>query len=171
MISHLSSRIFGAVVLLSLAWSCTEPTAKKDRVSEKKPDTRPAIVKKPGSSFSDTLTINSPSAVFYNPDSLQMEKINRVNEKATLDMIKHDCYYKMKNAKSQLEKYWPKIKIIEVYRFRYLVFVKADGNRTDIDLDSKNDICGLFLFDGEKAPILADMPNINTVAGFYFKKQ
>jgi len=30
--------------------------------------------KKPSSSFSDTLVINKISAVFYNPDSLQLNK-------------------------------------------------------------------------------------------------
>ena len=47
---------------------------------------------------------------------------------------------------------------------------KSNKSKVSIDLNDKNDICGLFLFDGKKDPALVDMPNIDTQLGFYFSK-
>jgi len=99
-----------------------------------------------------------------------MEKIKSVNEKAIFDMITHDCHYQMQNARIELKKYWPQIHVVEVSMARYLLFVKANESKICIDLNNKNDICGLFLFDGKKDPVLVDMPNIDTELGFYFSK-
>ncbi len=126
------------------------------------------IIKKPASSFNDTIVIKTKAAVFYSPDSLQMEKIKAVNEKNIYDMLVHDCHYQMQNAKNVLKREWPWIKIIDVSKPRYLVFIKDDGSKVIIDLNDKNDICGLFLFDRKKDPVLADMPNIDTILDYYF---
>jgi hypothetical protein len=99
-----------------------------------------------------------------------MEKIKEVNEKVIFDMITHDCYYQIQNARVVLKKYWPRVRIIETSKARYLLFVKANKSNLCIDLNNKNDICGLFLFDRKKDPVLADMPNINTELGSYFSK-
>ena len=85
-------------------------------------------------------------------------------------MLTHDCHYQMQNARQVIKKYWPQVQIIETSKARYLLFVKEDKKQVFIDLNGKNDICGLYLFDGKKDPILADMPNIDTVLGFYFSK-
>ncbi len=37
-----------------------------------------------------------------------------------------------------------------------------------IDLNAKNNICGLYLFDTKKDPEPVDMPNVDTFLGFYF---
>ena len=114
--------------------------------------------------------IKAKSVVFYSLDSLQMEKIRKVNEKAIFDMLTHNYQYQMGNALIVIKKYWPQIKIIETTKFRYLLFEKKDKSKVCIDLNNKNDICGLFLFDGEKNPALLDMPNIDTQLGFYFSE-
>jgi len=158
-----------AAVLL-IVCSCTVPVKRNEPPDTKKAATNAAIIKKPSSSFSDTIVIDSKAAVFYSPDSLQMVKIKAVNEKQTFAMLTHDCFYQMQNARTVLKENWPGIKIVEASKARYLLFIKADKSRLCIDLNEKNDICGLFLFDREKAPVLADMPNINTVLGFYFKQ-
>ena len=160
----------GIIAVLMIAGSCTEAPQKKDLLKEKNPIPKPAIIKKPGSSSNDTIVINSKSAVFYSPDSLQMKKIREVNEDAIYATITHDCYYQMQNARLVIKKYWPRIKIIESSRARYLMFVKANKSKMYIDLNNKNDICGIFLFDGQKDPVLVDMPNIDTALGFYFTK-
>ncbi len=150
--------------------SCSEISRKNNQHEEKSTKTKPPIIKKPGSSFNDTIIINARSAVFYNPDSLQMEKIKAVNDKAIFDMITHDCHYQMQNARIVLKKYWPQIRVIETSKARYLLFMKLTDDKICIDLNNKNDICGLFLFDRKKDPVLVDMPNINTALGFYFSK-
>ena len=97
-----------------------------------------------------------------------MEKIKEVNEKDIFDMLTHDCHYQMQNASMVLKKYWPQLKIIEASKARYLLFIKINKSKIYIDLNDKNDICGLFLFDGKKDPVLVDMPNIDTELGFLF---
>lgn len=150
--------------------ACSGDTADKgsDEQNKNAPGIAPAI--KPFSSFGDTLIINAPSAVFFKPDSLQLEKIRSVNKKMVFESMTHDCFYQMRNARSVLKKYWPQVRIIETSKARYLLFIKVDKSKTGIDLNFKGDICGIFLFDPEKEPELIDMMNIDTALGFYFKK-
>ncbi len=163
--------IYSILTIFLLTSSCSENSTKnKNQQEEKSAKTKPPIIKKPASSFNDTIIVRTKSAVFYSPDSLQMEKIKEVNEKAIFDMLTHDCHYQMQNARTVIKKYWSQLKIIEVSKARYLLFIKTDKSKTCIDLNNKNDICGLVLFDGKKDPVLVDMPNINTELGFYFSK-
>jgi hypothetical protein len=162
--------IFVIGIFSLLACSYADTTQNNRQAEEKKAGAKPANIKKPASSFNDTIIIDSKSAVFYNPDSLQMEKIKAVNEKSIFTMIEHDCFYQMQNARVVIKKYWPQLKVIEISKSRYMLFVKADKSKVCIDLNNKNDICGIFLFDRKKDPELADMPNINTALGFYFEK-
>jgi len=74
----------------------------------------------------------------------------------------------MRNAKLVLQKWWPRMKITETSNARWLLFVKANKKSVLIDLNSKNDICGILLFDGKKDPEQADMMNINSALHFYF---
>ena len=148
---------------------CHQPDGKQTAPLAQKPARRPAIIEKPGSSFSDTLRIEGRAAVLFNPDSIQGLKIKAVNEKAVYATITHDCFYQMQNARKVIRQQWPEIQLIEVTSIRYLLFVKADKSTVCIDLNRVNDICGIFMFDPAKNPQLVDMPNIETVLNFYFK--
>jgi len=127
------------------------------------------VIPKPASSYQDSLVITTLAAVFYNPDSLQLEKIKAINKKATFESMQHELFYQMRNARIVLKKYWPHIQVIETNKARYLVFVKADKSRKTVDLDAKNDMSGIFLFNMKKDPELIDMMNIDTALEFYFK--
>ena len=162
--------MYGMIVLFLITGSCSEGNKKNTLPAEVSPKTKSLIIKKPGSTFNDTIFIKANSAVFYTPDSVQMKKIKTVNEKVTFDLLTHNCHYQMENAHIVIKKYWPQIKIIEVSTFRYLLFEKTNKSKVCIDLNDKNDICGLFLFDGKKDPVLVDMPNVDTQLGFYFTK-
>lgn len=155
--------IFGSVQ------SCNQP-AKKNIPAGNIPKHKDTIRRKPPSSFSDTLTIQFPAAVFYNPDSLQRLNFKELSTKNEYESLEHDCFYQMRNARKVLKKYWPQIHVIETSENRYILFVKANNNNTCIDLNSKGDMCGIFLFDGKKEPELADMMNIETALGYYFTK-
>ena len=157
-----------SIGLLMLIGSCDEVNKEQIKPSETSKITNPQFIKKPGSGFNDTLVIKSNSAVFYVPDSLQMEKIKKVNEKEVFDLLIHNCHYQMQNARQVIKKDWPQIKIIETATHRYLLFKKANKEEKCIDLNDRNDICGLFLFDGKKDPALVDMPNIDTQLHLYF---
>ena len=155
--------------LIGFLFSCSESPDKN--ISLKNLETqKDTIRRKPAASFSDTLVIGFPSAVFFNPDSLQLQKIKEIFTKNAYETDVHNCYYQMRNARFVLKKYSSKIHIIETSVNRYLLFIKKDKTKTCIDLDSKGDMCGLFLFDGKKEPELADMMNIETALGFYFEK-
>jgi len=71
----------GIITLLLLNCSCAEISKKNNREEVKSSEKTHLIIKKPGSSFSDTIIISTESAVFYEPDSMQMGKIKAVNEK------------------------------------------------------------------------------------------
>jgi hypothetical protein len=161
--------IIGPAITLLLFSSCSSHHNQNMVKSNSVPVTKNAIIKKPGSSYNDTITVKANTAVFYSPDSLQLVKIKEVNQINIFDMITHDCHFQMLNARKVLKENWPKIKIIDAQKARYVVFVKDDQSKVIVDLDQKNDICGLLLFDGKKNPVLADMPNIETVLTLYFK--
>ena len=153
-----------------LICACSQSPEKNDRQARKNETSKPPIIKKPPSSFDDTIIVDRESAVFYNPDSLQMDRIKSVNDPRVYATITHDCYYQMQNARNVIRQYWPRISIVEVVKARYVLFIKLDKSRKCIDLDVKNDICGLFLFDPKKDPELVDMPNVDSFLGFYFEK-
>lgn len=158
------------VALVLLACSCSHSPEKNNSQVKKDQAPRPNLVKKPPSSFEDTVVIDRESAVFYSPDSGQMKKIKSVNEKGAYETMTHNCYYMMQNARNVIREHWPRIQIVEVIRARYLLFVKKDRSRICLDLNAENNICGLFLFDLKKDPEPVDMPNVDTFLGFYFSK-
>ena len=51
---------------------CTDPS-QQTYPDQREIKTAKVSKTKPGSSFSDTIEINLPSAIFYNPDSMQLE--------------------------------------------------------------------------------------------------
>ena len=128
------------------------------------------IRRKPPGSFSDTIIVGFPAAVFYNPDSLQLKKIEAVTDTMTFKSTMHDCFYQMRNSRIVLKQYYPGIKITDVKNARYLLFEKANGQKECIDLNTQNDPCGIFIFDGFKKAQLVDMTNIDSELGFYFSK-
>jgi len=160
--------VFMTAVLLAGGSCSTDPVKNNKAIIKGKYSGK--VIPKPPSSFNDTLVIDTKSAVFYSPDSLQMEQIKLANEKNVFESITHDCFFQMKNAKLVLKKYWPQITIIETSSARFLLFVKKNTSRTIVDINSKNDVGGIFLFDMEKEPELIDMMNVNTALGFYFNK-
>ena len=167
---HGSLAQYGVIALLLFTCSCSEGYKKNTPQAAISPKTKSLIIKKPVSSFNDTIVIKANSALFYSPDSMQMEKIKSVNQKVTFDLLTHNCHYQMENARIVIKKYWPQLKIIETSNSRYLLFQKTNKTKVCIDLNEKNDICGLFLFDGKKDPVLVYMPNVDTQLGFYFSK-
>jgi hypothetical protein len=164
---NLSFYVTGTITLILLACSCSD-SVQKNKPVIKNQDNKSITVRKPPSSFEDTIVIDYPSAVFYNPDSLQLDKIKSVYEKRVYETMTHDCFYMMQNAREVLKKHWPRIRIVEVKKARYLLFVKKDRSRFCIDLNKKKNICGMYIFDLKKDPEMVDMPNVDTFLGFYF---
>ncbi len=147
------------------------PLPRKNNISGPGGDTTLTQYIKPPSGFSDTLVIATTAAVFFKPDSLQLEKIRAIRKKNEYETEVHNCYFLMRNARMVLRQYWPRVNMIDATRVRYLLFVKQDNSQVCIDLDQKGDSCGIFLFDKKKQPVFTDMMNIDTDLGFYFGKK
>jgi len=155
------------IFLLVFLFSCV------DREEKKKFDTKTKEVtatNKVPSSYSDTIKIRFAAAVFYYPDSMQLEKMRASMDSMIFKSTDHECYYLMKNAKTSLKVNWPKVRIFDASKARYLLFIKEDKSQICIDLNTKKDMCGLLLFNQVKDPLEADMANIDTALDFYFLK-
>jgi hypothetical protein len=126
--------------------------------------------RKPSGSYNDTLEVSKTSAVFFNADSAQLAKIRARMRPRDFDANMHEYAALLRYAHSAIKNEMPQLVIIEAVRTRYLLFIKADGSKTGIDLDSRPDPYGLFLFDPRKEPDYTDMANIGTELGFYFRK-
>ena len=159
---------FACFLSILLNFSCSDsprPTKPVQNKTENK-----YLAEKPPSNFSDTIKIDFPAAVFYSPDSLQLENIKSISDAKMFDGSMHEYYYLMRNSHSVIKKYFPQLKIIEAKNVRYLLFVGANKGKNVIDLNSKNDAYGLFVFDRKKSPQLLDMANIESELGFYFSR-
>ncbi len=97
--------IFFMVLMIS---SCTQSPEKNEKGLKKDQVTRLKTPEKPPSSFEDTVIVDRESAVFFNPDSLQLEKIKSVNDVNVYETMTHDCYYMMQNARNVIRKQWPR---------------------------------------------------------------
>lgn len=126
---------------------------------------------KPPTIFSDTLKIDSKAAVFYYPDSLQLEKIKAGLDTAIFNAVMHEYFYQFRYAHIVLKKYWPGIRILEARNKKYLLFIKIDNSTKIIDLDSKYDPYGLFVFDPGKNPTQLELTNAESEIGFYFAEK
>ncbi len=143
---------------------------KKEVAGSVKIITRQKSLKKPAATYTDTLLVNFPAAVFYQPDSIQLFRIKAKTDSMVFDGTMHEYFYQMRNARRVIKKNWPQLTIIESIRYRFLLFIKKNITPEYIDLDTKNDSHGLFVFDGKKSPIMVDMSNIETDISFYLKK-
>ena len=149
--------------------SCNEKK-EGDQSNESLIENKTNVRSKPASSYSDTLFIDIPAAVFYFPDSLQLEKIKALTDSTIFESQLHEFFYQMKYSKNALQKNRPKIKTFEARNFRFVLFHHKNDSTECIDLNSLNDFCGVLLFDGNKKAKLADMTNIDSELGFYFLK-
>jgi hypothetical protein len=157
------------VSVLSLTASCSSnPAQDKEK---KASHSGRQLHTKPPSSFQDTMKIDFPAAVFYIPDSLQLEKIKELTDSAIFEAAMHEYVFQMRNARMSISRDLPQLKIVEARNVRYLLFHGKGNDSTYVDLNTKDDSHGLFLFQPGKKPHYADMMNIDTELGYYFKNQ
>ncbi|MFZ1784138.1 MAG: hypothetical protein WAU23_02965 [Ferruginibacter sp.] len=154
--------------MLLVSLQCSNDPGKEKKTDGKTVDSAKKKVK-PASLFKDTLLISEKAAVFYHPDSVQLEKFETLSPKNEFETVTHESFFQMRNARIVLKKYWPKVRIVEAKEIRYLLFLKADHSKMLIDLDTNPNMYGLYLFTPGKEPEFVDMMNIETALGFYFK--
>ncbi len=150
-------------------FACSEQVKQKPATEPLKP-VADTIRVKPPSHYQDTLVIKGGAAIFYYPDSLQDRTIQSITDSAIYNSSVHEMFYQMRNARIVLRKYYPRLTIKEARNVRYIRFEGVDGQSQYIDLNTKNDARGMFIFDGKQPPRLVDMTNVETELGFYFKQ-
>jgi hypothetical protein len=162
---------FLSAIIICIVFSCANDHAfdkvklqTADSVDAKKTK---SVSRKPAATYQDTLMINVSSAVFYSPDSIQLQKIKQFTDSVVYIGSMHEYFYMMRNARAVIKKEWPGLKIIEAKNYRYLLFIKKDGSKQCIDLDNYENSHGLFVFDRKKSPLLVDMMNVDTQVSFY----
>jgi hypothetical protein len=155
--------------MVKLSLFCTDPPGQRDKARNDMENDK-GQKNKPAGSYSDTIKVNGPSAVFYNPDSVQLEKLNAITDTMILESTIHDCFYQMRNARNSLQRNWPEIKIVEIRNAGCIRFQLLDGKSEYVNLDSLDDPCGILVFDGNKKSRLVDMMNIDSELGFYFSE-
>ena len=163
-------KLLGNYIILIFLLACGHQSDKNDKAAENNNKTEHKSVIKSPTIFSDTLKIGSKAAIFYYPDSTQLEKIKAGLDTSVFDAVMHEYFYQFKYAHNVLNKDWPAIKIIEARNARYLLFMMADKSTEIIDLDTKYDPYGLFIFDPQKKPVSLELTNAESEIGFYFQK-
>jgi len=160
---------FAILILCLSGFSCTHSSTGENSMQERVVmDQQP--YKKPPTRFRDTLVVKNTSAVFFGPDSAQLEKIKQATGAGAFESNMHEFEFLTKTARIVIQRNMPHLNIHEATHYRYLLFVKKDGSRICIDLDTKPDPYGLFFFDYKKDPLYTDLANVDTDLGFYFAK-
>ena len=122
---------------------------------------------KPASTSRDTLYINVAAAVFYSPDSLQLEKIKSAMDSGAFAANMHEYDNLFRTSREIIKTHYPQLRIMEAKNVRYLSFITAKGKQECIDLDTIYDPCGVYIFDRKSKPLLTDMATIETNIRFY----
>ncbi len=159
----------GLIIALVVIFSCNTNTSVPGRQpGTNKSKSFPKI--KPPSTFQDTLQIDRAAAVFYLPDSLQLEKIRSVTDPGAFAANMHEYDYLMRTSRVIIKTHYPQLSIIEAKNIRYLLFITKGKRSECIDLDKNYDPCGIYIFDPLSKPLLTDMANIETNIRFYYSK-
>lgn len=149
-----------ALLIFSLAvchqFSCNQ----KNERSGIKANTNKPIKHKPQSNFLDSLEIQGPTAVFYYPDSIQLETIKSITDSQILDGTLHELQFQIKYSKKVIRTNWSELNIVDAQNVRFLVFKQDTSILNIVDLDAYDDPYGLFVFNGNKQPVLIDMTNL-----------
>lgn len=159
----------GMVFLFLIVFSCKKPGEAKKEENDSG-GTLNEIHKKPVSTFQDTFVVNEVSAVFYEPDSIQLLKIKELTQPRIYESSMHEYFYQRRNAHLTLKQNWPQVKIVDTQKVRYLQFIKNNKTKVLIDLNDYGDAYGMFLFDTRQDPVPADMANLDEALVYFQNK-
>jgi hypothetical protein len=158
--------IVNTLAVLFVIFSCNQRNEKAVPAETQKKENTTTY--KTPTIYTDTLTITTKAAIFFYPDSLQLKKMRAASDTSKFDAIMHEYDYQFRYVHGVLKKYWTQIQIMEAKNIRYLLFIKTDKTRQVIDLDHKNDLYGLIVFDPSGNPTFIDMTNAESQIAFYF---
>jgi hypothetical protein len=159
--------ILAALIMYTALPACNGNAAEQN---EQQPleDSINKQVRKPPALLQDTLLIDGPAAVLYQPDSIQLQLMKKRLKPMQYESNMHEFYYQQRNARIAINKNWPNLAVLEAKGYRYLLFKKNSGS-VCMDLDSLADPYGLIIFNVEKDPVAVDMTNVETGISFYLQ--
>ena len=164
------------VLLLSIV-SCRTPTHNKEprlgsTTSHRDSMQTDGALKSPiesqaFSSSSDTLAFDKACAVFYQPDSLQVEKRMKQVGQDEFRQGADDYIYYINTSAEYLEK--KGLPVIDAKNKRYLKFVSTNGQVQVIKLDTLAELWGMYLFDPKKNAYVADITMVEEEYKNYYR--
>lgn len=131
----------------------TDTTASKSRVT-------PVTGK-------DTLVVDKTSAVYFIPDSNQMEAWKKKVGEQDFATVADDWSSYMNGASEYIQT--TTTPVIDASGKKVIVFVKQGGGMTAVGLDTLSNYWGYYLFDPAKEPHYADITMIQEAYKNYFK--
>ena len=90
------------LMIVVTLFSCNDSTEQSP--SNKTTDHVKGKITKPPRSSPDTLIFDSPTAIFYFPDSLQLQKAREIMDRVRVENEEHDCFYQRRNSLAVLKK-------------------------------------------------------------------
>ena len=153
------------LVLSLTVFSCTT----SDKKQERKPGTlvSPTSTKPKGRIIKngittetsllegDTLTIAKTAAVFYQPDSLQIQKRMKQVGETDFRIGMDDYIYSVNTSVEFLQKQG--LPVFDAKSKKYLKFVSPGKEAQIVRPDTLQELWGMYLFDPKKKPLAVDM--------------
>jgi hypothetical protein len=115
----------------------------------------------------DTLTITEKCAVFYSPDSAQIEKEKKLAGEEDFYTIADDAVNYSSDAHVFLDSV--NLKTVDIDTQKVIRFISADKTQKLIKLSKRTDLWGIYFFDPKKKPRWVDMTDIEEEYKNYFK--
>lgn len=117
----------------------------------------------------DTVVISERAAIFFDPDTVQIEKAKKeCLEEDDFYTAADDNLYYMWLASNFIDSV--KLKKVDIMGKKVLKFVSATGGATFVNLDTVNWLWGVYFFDPQKKPHDADVVSIEEEYHKYFKQ-
>jgi hypothetical protein len=117
----------------------------------------------------DTLYINTQAAVFYEPDSLKIERIKKKVGEENFYIGADDYNYYMHLSYGFIDSI--KLPILRTENKKILKFISNDSSNEIIILDTLSQLWGVYFFDPRKKSKQADIVSIEDDYNIYFKHQ
>jgi hypothetical protein len=143
-------------------------TASCRDANQRHPSTSPAPKKKtePPTPHSDTLTVQTRAAVFYDPDSSQIIKRKKEIGEQNFQIGLDDYAYYIDESITFLKE--NQIPVLETKDKKFIRFIRSNGDVYIIKKDTLVDLWGIFLFDPSKEPYKADETDMESEYKKYF---
>ena len=115
----------------------------------------------------DTLRVTKVAAVFYEPDSVQMEARKKEIGEENFIIGADDYLFYLQTASEYLEK--QRVPLVPAQNKKFVQFIGANNQVTLVRLDTLPELWGIFIFDPGKLPKAIDMTNVEEEYKTYYQ--